>query len=307
VVLSTDFTDKGLKDNLDDVLMLAYDAGGWEFTDIYDVGPMEDGFEEEAIIQYPDEVEEVAEGGAFTRVDISHVAIARYDCFTFKTELPITMEADMDLKYPAMKNGAKALGIALHRTIERRAAKNFYNGLSSVLSPRDGLSIFNTGHICSMVSGGHPGTWSNRSQLKMTNANVQTRRIAGMKQLDEHGSPFPAKFNQIITGPDLAFKVKEYFGSDMDPDTAQNRTNVGFAGLKPYCMTYFQEAGFSYTSGMWFLRDSEKATNKCKWRMKPETFIEFDPKTRSKLYQIVCRIAFGWTEDHGVDASTGEL
>jgi hypothetical protein len=306
MVFSTTFTDKGLKLVLDEVFNLGWEDEGWQFTDFYDVADMEDGYMEDAIIQYPDEVDIVSEGGSYTRVDISQIANARYNTITLKTELPITQEAEEDLKYEKMKDGAKAMAGAMHRKIERLATQNLYNGFTTVLSPRDGLSIFNASHTVNQPIAPHPTTWSNAGTGKLNALNLKAARITGRKQIDDHGSPVPAVFNQLIVCPDLEYIAEELAESMLDPDTNNNRKNVAMRGIKFVVADYLQEAAAN-SSTMWFLRDMKRAKNKFKWRIQPESEIVREEKTGNKLYRQRARISFGWSDDHGVYGSNGTV
>jgi hypothetical protein len=295
----------GLKLGLDKVFDTAFYEEGWQFEDVYDMDETEDGFVDDFQIQTPDAIDIVGEGGAYTRVDIEAVRTVRYTIFTLKTEMKITQEAEEDLKYKPLKNGAKALGVAMHRTIERLAAANLYNGFSSVTSP-DGVSLFNTAHALANPLGGHPTTMSNRSQLRLNAVNLGTRRVAGRKQLDEHGSPSPAKFNQLIVGPDLMYVAEQITEGKEEPFTANRNVNVTQRGIKTYVLDYLQEAP-QFATAMWLLRDSKLAKNRCIWRKKPESSIAIDGPTGDPLYRQRCRLVFGHSDYRGIDGNTGEL
>lgn len=295
----------GLKLGLDKVFDAAFYEDDWQFEDVYDMDSTEDGFVDDFQIQTPDAIDVVGEGGAYTRVDIEAVRTVRYTIFTLKTEMKITKEAEEDLKYKPLKDGAKALGIAMHRTIERLAAQNLCNGFSSVTSP-DGVSLFNTAHPLYNPLGGKPTTMSNRSQLRLNAVNLGLRRVAGRKQLDEHGSPSPAKFNQLIVGPDLMYTAEQLIEGIEEPGTANRNKNVTNRGLKLYVLDYFQEAA-QYASGLWILRDSKLAKNRCIWRKKPESSIAIDGPTGDPLYRQRCRLVFGHSDYRGLDGNTGEV
>lgn len=296
----------GLKLGLDKVFDAAFAEEEWQFEAVYDMDETEDGFVDDFQIQTPDSVDVVGEGGAYTRVDIEAVRTVRYTMFTLKTEMKITTEAEEDLKYKPLKDGARALGIAMHRTIERLAAANLANGFSSVTSP-DGVSLFNTAHPLYNPLGGRPTTMSNRSQLKLNPVNLGLRRVAGRKQLDEHGSPSPCKFNQLIVGPDLMYTAEQITESSMEPYTGNpGNKNVTQRGLKTFVLDYFQEAA-QFASGLWLLRDSKLAKNRCIWRKKPESSVAQDAQTGDPLYRKRCRLVFGHTDYRGWDGNTGEL
>lgn len=295
----------GLKNGLDKVFDAAFYEEDWQFADVYDMDQTEDGFIDDYQIQTPDAIEVVGEGGAYTRVDIESVRTVRYTMFTLKTEMKITKEAQEDLKYKPMKDGAKALAIAMHRTIERLAAQNLCNGFSSVLSP-DGVSLFNTAHPLFNPLGGKPTTMSNRSQLRLNPVNLGLRRVAGRKQLDEHGSPSPSKFNQLIVGPDLMYTAEQITEGTDEPGTANRNKNVTQRGLKTYVLDYFQEAA-QFSTGLWLLRDSKLAKNRFIWRIKPESSIAEDAQTGDPLYRTRARLALGHSDYRGLDGNTGEL
>lgn len=293
----------GLKLGLDKVFDAAFYEETMQFEDVYDMDSTEDQFVDDFQIQTPDAVEVVNEGGSYTRVDIERVRTVRYTMFTLKTEMKITQEAEEDLKYDVLKNGAKALGIAMHRTIERLGAANLGNGFNSVTSP-DGVSVFNTGHTLTNPLGSHPTTMSNRSTLTLNSTNLGTARTSGRKQLDEHGSPSPCKFNQLIVPPDLQYRAEQLIGSSDDPDTANRAVNVTQRGLKVYVLDYLQEA-LQYATTMFILRDSKLAKNRCIWRLKPVSSIAQDPASGDPLYRRRARLCFGWSDYRGVYGSSG--
>lgn len=295
----------GLKLGLDKVFDTSFDESGFQFEDVFDMDTTEDQFVDDFQYQMPDAIEMVSEGGAYTRVDIEAVRHVRHTVFTLKTEMKMTTEATEDLKYEPLKAGSKALAVAMHRTIERYGSGLLCNGYGTVQGP-DGVSVFNTAHNLVLPLPGKPATVSNRSQLKLNSVNLGLRRIAGRKQTDEHGSPSPCMFNQLIVPPDLQYIAEQLGESAQVPETANNGKNVTSRGLKVFVMDYFQEAE-QFANSLWILRDSKIARNRFIWRKKPSSKIAEDGPTGDPLYRITARLALGWSHYNGVDGSTGEF
>lgn len=294
----------GLKKILDNVFDVSWGKKSFEFEPVFNVSDTDDAFVDDVQIQMPSEIEMVAEGGAFARVTIENVRSKRYLIVSYKGELKITREAQMDMKYDRMVDGAKALAVAARRTIEKKAASILYNGFSSELSP-DGVSLFNTAHPLSNPLGS-ASTVANRSQLKLNPTNLKIRRSACMKMVDEHGDLAPFYPDQLIVNVDNQWDAQQISQSTLEPGTSDNQKNVIGAGLKVIPLSFLSAAP-AYADTMWFLRDSEVAKNRFIWREKPTSDMVIEQQTKDRLYQIMFRFAVGNSHYYGLDGNTGEV
>lgn len=305
VTTSTYTFPVGLKEDLDDVFERSFKPkGGYQFEKVFRVEDTDDAYEDDVLIQMPDEVAQVSEGGMFARIDIENVRSKRYLMSTYKSEIKITQEALEDLKYKKMVAAAEGLGKAMRRTLERSCAAFFYNGFTSEQSP-DAVSVFNDSHTLSNVLPGAPFSVGDNKLTGVLNAsNLKTARTLMHKTPDEHGSLAPCFPNQLIVTPALEWVGKQLKTSANEPGTANNDKNVAADGIELIVLSFLAEAA-SNADTMWFLRDSEMAMNKFYWRIKPEKEVVREEATGDYLYRIRFRFSRGCSDWRGLVGSTG--
>lgn len=292
---------EALKRGLDGVFTKANDTP-YEYPDVYDVKSTDDPYIETLQYTLPDIVSIVQEGSTYTRVDIKRVRTVRHIVFTLKAELKMTKEHVEDNKFGELKNGVKALGNAMHVTIERIHAEYLSNGFGSTLSP-DGKTLFNIAHDLDSPLPGKPTTVNNRSQLRLTHENLKTRRIAVRKQTNENGTPLNCNATHLIVGPDLEYEAEEITKSNLASGTGNNNMNVN-KRIVPISLTYLQEGPYPL---MWILMDKKQKMLESWWRRKPEQHVVDEPGTDDYLYRTSARLALGASHYIGLDGNTGEV
>ncbi len=301
VQVTSTFLDT-IRRDLDDVFSLEWDSEKFEFENVYNTETTTDPWVDDYQIQLPSQIDVVEEGGAYPRVNIDRVGSKRHTVFTLRSEMAFTEESIEDLKFKQLKDGAKALSVAMHRTIERLAAQNLYQGFSSKMGI-DAVSIFNTAHPLSLALGDNPTTYSNKSTTQLTVDNLKARIIQMVKQRDEHGDPLSIKPKKLVVGPNLMFDAQQILKNPWETGTADRNINVVGDGLSPVVMTYLLESPYVNN---WFLIDPKMSRLRFYWRIKPQSRMAREEKTDNFLYRVRCRIALGWTDWRGVDGNTGE-
>lgn len=302
VFITADASDT-IRIDLDEKFGLAWNKKDFQFEKVYNVESMEDPFVEDYMFQFPSEIEVVSEGAGYPRVKIEGIGTKRHTAFTLRTEMAYTEESLEDVKIAPLKDGASALAVALHRTIDRLAARNISNGFTSAQG-LDGVSVFNAAHPYSKATGTNPTTGSNLTTGVLNNDNLQAAMIAAMLQRDENGDPLVTMPNKIVFGPNLMYTVKQILGGDWEADTADRNMNVLKGALTPVMLHYFMEAT---NTNQWILLDDEVQRLKFYWRLKPVSSTGREEKTGNFLYRIRARIAYGWTDWRGSYGSTGTV
>lgn len=292
-----------LKPTLDDIVEKSQKLESEQFSKVFKMETSEDAFEDDYVMQYPSEVAQVAEGGAFVRIDIEPVRSKRYQMVSFKSEIKVTLEMIDDNKYGKAINAARALGLGFKRTVERIAARIFYQGLAGTYTTPDGAAVFGT-HNCANPDPGNPTSYSNKITNKLNHAGLKAGLIKMMTQLDEKGNPAPAMANQLIVSPFTYFEGKSLIGSKLNPDNANNESNELTDGLELVLLTFLQEDPL-YASNAWYLRDKNMSWNKFYWRKKPITWVDKDPDTGDYLYRVMGRCCAGVTDPAGLVGSDG--
>ncbi len=304
VQVTADFLDT-IKRDLDDFYSLEWNKTPFEFEQVYKTDTTEDPWVDDYKIQLPSEIDVVGEGEGYPRVRIDRVGGKRHTVFTLRSEMAFSEESVEDLKFKKLTDGAKALSTAMHRTLERLAARNIYNGFDSATGI-DGVSIFNTSHSNALVLGDNPVTYGNRSNLSLNMENLKARYTAMMKQRDSHGDPLLVMPKKLLVGPDQIINAKQLLSNDWESGTADRNKNVMTNSLlgEPILMRFLMESPFPNN---WFLLDPDMMKLRFYWRVKPQSRMVREEKTDNYLYRTRCRIALGWTDWVGVDGNTGEV
>lgn len=298
-----DFTDT-IKVDLDKIVSLYWNKKPFEHEQVYDMDDIDDAWLDDYMVQMPHEIEQVGEGEAYPRVKIEKVGSKRTVVFTLKTEMAFTEESLEDLKFRELKQGGKALSVALHRTVEKLGAQNIIDGFTSKQGI-DAVSIFNTSHTLSKAAGlGNPiTTYSNRSTSQLNIENLKTRYTHMMQQRDENGDLLNVLPRKLVVGPNKWLDAQQILSNPDETGTANRNKNVIKGLLDPCLLSFFAES--TTYANAWMLLDPEIAMHRGGWRVKPVSKMGRESTTDNHLYRIRCRLAFGWTHWHGWDANEG--
>lgn len=303
VQITADFLDT-IKRDLDEVYNIEWNKKPFEFEQVYKTDTTEDPWVDDYKIQLPSEIDVVGEGEGYPRVRIDRVGSKRHTVFTLRSEMAFSEESIEDLKFKKLTDGATALSTAMHRTLERLAARNIYQGFAQKTGI-DGVSIFNTAHPLTLAVGDNPTTYANRSQLSLNMDNLKARYTAMIQQRDEHGDPIIVMPTKLLVGPAQHLNALQLLKNPWETGTADRNTNVmGDNLLQPILMRFLMESSFPNN---WFLLDPDMMKLRFYWRVKPQSRMTREEKTDNFLYRIRCRIALGWTDWTGVDGNTGEV
>lgn len=300
-----DFYDT-IKKDLDDVFTRDWNKKSFDFENCYNVDTTDQAFIEDYMYDMPHEIEPVDEGGAYPRVKITKQGSKRIAAFTLRSEIAFSEEDLEDIKIKQLKDGPKALSLALHRTIEILAVKNLIGGFSAQTGI-DGMSIFNTEHDLDKAAGvdpDNPTTYSNRSQLSPSVENIQARFIHMMLQRNNNGDLITCMPRKVIYGPNQHFRIPQLLQNEWETGTAERNKSMVKGLLDPVMLPFIAQSDYP---NAWILMDPEIAKLEFRWRVKPQSRIRPEEKTDNQLYRIRCRILLGWMDWRGVDGNTGEV
>jgi hypothetical protein len=290
---------------LNSVFDTAWDGSEESYSKMCHVKDSSDAYEVDLQMQSPDEISESVEGGAYTRVEIENIRKKTYTHSLFKGEIRITQEMIEDCKYEQIYNAVRMLAVAAKRTVERRAASALYNGFTTELSP-DGAAVFST-HTLDNPLAGRPTTYANKTTGQLNATNLKSRRVAGRKVLDEHGSMAPKNLTNLIVPSNGMFKGEQLLvtSSNGEPGTANNDRNVVGKGMKLIVNPWLDEAA-NYADDQWYLQDPEEHAFKFWWRVRPQQNRVMEEASGDVLYRVRMRFSVGFSDWRGMDGSTGQ-
>lgn len=294
-----------LKKTLYDLFDGSMTAAEDQYKKVFDVCDSDDAYEEELMVQGPDEIPQVAEGGPYERIEMENIRTKRYTWLIFKGERKITREALADNKYPQIVDTVKQFSEATSRTVERLAAGFYIGGLSGAeLLPND-EAIFLDNHVVTNPLGNNPGFVSNKGIGKLSNVNIKQGRILGRRHRDEHGSIAPVHYSQLIVPPDLDDDAFIQKLSALNPDNADNAKNVVGQGIKEVVVLDYLAEAAENSATAWFLRDPKKARNKFFWRDRPTREVLKDQATGDHVFRVYFRCGVGAPHYAGLFGSDG--
>lgn len=157
-------------------------------------------------------------------------------------------------EFGRIKDDTSDLLYAIHKTLQSHAVAPFNMAFDATVTGPDSVSLCNAAHH--IVPG--DDAQSNTDVLEMTPTNVDIVHQRGTQFKDNKGDIMEANLSLIVCGNYWGKTVKEICGSDKEPYTAENQTNVFKEEL-----TYLIWPRI--TGKKWFMINPQLAKRYLKW------------------------------------------
>jgi len=211
----------------------------------------------------------------------------------------VSEELVEDDQYNVIKGKPAQLGRAARRTAENSAANVFNRAFNTSYNGGDAVPLCSTAHPRS--DGGATQSNASATGITLTEANLETARIAARQQLDDRGMRIQVMPDTILVPVDLEKDAMIITGSSLRPGTADNDTNVYSGKFKIVAWEYITQ-----NNTMWFLLDSKQHKVTWFWRIKPEFKQDMAFDSGMALFKSRMRFSNGFSDWRGVWGSLGD-
>jgi hypothetical protein len=168
----------------------------------------------------------------------------------------------------------------------------------------DSVALFSTAHT--RKDGGSNQSNSSATGITLTELNLETGRLALVKQLTDRGLPMEFLGKIMVVVPDDLEKDSVIFtGSQYRPTTANNDINFYNGRMAVLASRWLDSANGGSTTA-WFLVDMNFAQLKLYVRQDPQFVNQEEAKTRNHIFSIDLRLAAGHSDWRGVWGSKGD-
>jgi hypothetical protein len=201
-------------------------------------------------------------------------------------QIEITMLEDM--QYDDIFSQASNLGTAFARKQEKDAASVFNNAFSSSYLGYDEKALCADDHPRSRTDS---TSVDNALALALNSANLETAITTMQAFKDDQGEEISIMPDTLIVPRALAKTGRELTGSTLNPETANNATNV-HDGMKLVVWEYLTD------SNAWFVADSTMAKRYLKWydRVKTQFAAEDSFDNLLRKFRGRMRYSYGWSD-----------
>lgn len=194
-----------------------------------------------------------------------------------------------DMQYDGIFSAASEMGTAFARKQEKDAASVFNNAFTAgATAGYDGVALCSASHPRSRTDA---TTVSNTLTLPLTTTNVSTAENTLEALGDDHGEEVSIIGSLVVVPRALQQQAKKLFGSELDPESANNAVNV-HGGLNWIVWPFLTDAN------AWFLLDEAFAKRVLKWyaRISVEFAAENSFDTFQRKYRGYMRYSKGWSD-----------
>lgn len=240
----------------------------------------------------------LGDGDGITYDDPPQGFDVQYDHLTYAMGFQVTQRMREDDQYRIINRMPDQLGISLGQTVETDGASDLNNGFTAGFTGGDGIVLFSASHP---LPGG--GTESNiaatPADLDMDSYEQALLDIAAT--VDDRGKNVNLRPARLFHHRNNGFAVTRLFGSDKDPDTANNAVNPasgGRRGIRPV------ELNFLTDTRAWFVQ-AETHFMEWFWRIRPEFGRENDFETYNWKFKGRARWSHGWSDFYGMYGNAG--
>lgn len=212
-----------------------------------------------------------------------------YTHTAFASGFVLERELMDDMQYDSIFTAASEMGTSYARKQEKDAASVFNNAFDGTnYTGYDAKSLCSTTHPRSRTDS---TTVSNYLTLTLSSANVETAITTMQAFKDDKGEEITIMPDLVIVPRNLRKKAHELFGSPLDPESANNASNV-HAGMNWFVWPYLTDAN------AWFIVDSAFAKRVLKWytRIPVEFAAQNDFDTFMRKYRGYMRYSYGWSD-----------
>lgn len=202
-----------------------------------------------------------------------------------------------DKKYAVMEDRAASLMASAHRTREKLAVRAFTNGDSAAfdfMTSEEGVALFSSSHTTKSSVSTSTG-FDNSGTSALNKTAVAAARIAMRGFKDQIGQRIDVGDDIALVVPDaLADTAAEIVGSTLDPESANNTTNVHY---KRYEVIPWMRLDDSDTND-WYMVWKSQMKKDLVWfdRIAPETKNTVDFDTYMIKNAVYYRCSYGWKD-----------
>jgi hypothetical protein len=207
----------------------------------------------------------------------------------YRNGFQVTRKMRDDMQYPGIFASASELGASYGRFRRKSAASVFNNAFNTANAGYDAFPLCDTLHVRSRTDS---TTVSNEGALSLTSGNLETS-IVNMQGLgDDLGEEITIMPNVLVVPRALRKTALEIIGSDREPGTANNTTNVHEGQMQVIVDPYLED------TNAWFIVDSTMAKRYLKWfdRVNTEFTSHVDFDTLIWKFAGYMRFSFGWSD-----------
>jgi len=244
-------------------------------------------------------LQQTSELGPLDYEDPNQMYRTTYTHLKYTKGFKVSQELVEDDQHNVIRSMPEALGKAAKRTQEYWAASVFNNAFStSYTSYGDAKPFISTSHP--RADGGTAQSNASSTGITLTETNLETARIAAMKQLDDKGQRIVIKPNCLLVPVDLEKTATILVNSMLRPGTANNDYNM-YKGA-------FDVKSWEYLTSTtaWFLLDMRQHLLSWYWRIRPEFKQDNAFDSDAALYKTRVRFSFGWSDWRGTYGSAGD-
>lgn len=193
-----------------------------------------------------------------------------------------------DMQYDGIFASASEMGRAFARKQEKDAWSVFNNATSASYLGYDSKALLANDHPQSRTDS---TAVDNLLALALTADNLETAITTMQAFGDDKGEEISIMPDLLIVPRALRKKALELTGSELNPETANNATNV-HSGLRALVVPWLTDAN------RWYVVDSALARQHLKWwdRLAPQFAVENTFDTLMRKYRGRMRYAYGWSD-----------
>lgn len=227
------------------------------------------------------------------------VGTKRYTHKTYVMGYEVTEECLEDELYGIMRQGSKALAVAVKQTVDTLGAGVLNNAFSNSYAGVDKLALCHIAHTKVKSS----GTTANRpaTDVDIDPTSLYSALETWEEWTNDNGLPLLIRPKYIISGPRQRKIIGQMLGSEKEIQTADNDINaVREWGLQRVILHYLDD------TDAWFIL-SRQAEHFLKmfWRVRPRFRNYDDPNTGNARFLVRFRLSTGFTHWHGTYGSSG--
>lgn len=231
---------------------------------------------------------------------------------TYSKKLEVSFEMIQDRDFDVVFDEVRTLSIAAKRWVQQGMFQPFINGFSTSTT-KNGFDVTLYGDGVPLCSIQHPradggATQSNASStgITLTDANLETGRVALLEQLLDDGSPVAVMGRIWLVVPTALQKTaKVITGSEKRSDTANNDLNIYNDESFGVLSTHYLGAIHGGSDTAWYL--AIEGTNKIKYVERLLPMVWTRKNDRNGLDTMIdVRASFGHSHWIGVWGSKGD-
>ena len=211
----------------------------------------------------------------------------------------VSQELKEDEQHNIIAAMPRALAKSVVYTTEYYAASVLNNAFNtSYTSYGDGKPLCSTQHT--RADGGSAQSNASSTGLVLSEANLETQRLALEKHLNDKGEMVAFNADTIVIPVDLRKTAQIITESTLRSGTSDNDVNVYEGVFKIIAWRYLT------SSTAWWLMDSSEKLLRWFWRIRPEFKSDYNFDADAALYKVRIRFSKGWSDWRGVEGSKGD-